>query len=150
MSLSLSLPEWPGMARNDPLTEHKWSIRSRSAVDSAQWDWGITPGVLIPTYSYYFLTQFGSFLFIQVCTFIEKIQCPTENKKIWPFDEEEWVQISNILHLSTFGSRFAKVSLGHKSLLLFFFFHNSLIIHDIIHEIGFKYFYLYFFTIYYH
>ncbi len=25
-----------------------------------------TPSVLIPTYSYYFLTQFGSFLFIRV------------------------------------------------------------------------------------
>ncbi len=27
---------------------------------------GITPGVLIPTYSYYFLTHFGSFLFVRV------------------------------------------------------------------------------------
>ncbi len=42
---------------------------------------GITPGVLIPTYSSYFLTQFGLFLFLRVKykysssyvrTFIEK------------------------------------------------------------------------------
>ncbi len=41
-------------------------IRLHSAVDSAQWDWGITTGVLIPTYSYYFLNQFGSFLLVCV------------------------------------------------------------------------------------
>ncbi len=31
----------------------------------------LTSGVLIPTYSYYFLTQFGSFLFVRVKYYIE-------------------------------------------------------------------------------
>ncbi len=31
----------------------------------------LTPGVLIPTYSYYFLTQFGSFLFVCVTYYVE-------------------------------------------------------------------------------
>ncbi len=31
----------------------------------------LTPGVLIPTYSYYFLTQFGSFLFVHVKYYVE-------------------------------------------------------------------------------
>ncbi len=31
----------------------------------------LTPGVLIGTYSYYFLTQFGSFLFVRVKYYVE-------------------------------------------------------------------------------
>ncbi len=31
----------------------------------------LTPGVLIRTYSYYFLTQFGSFLFVRVKYYVE-------------------------------------------------------------------------------
>ncbi len=31
----------------------------------------LTLGVLIPTYSYYFLTQFGSFLFFRVKYYVE-------------------------------------------------------------------------------
>ncbi len=38
LSLSLSLPEWPGMNMNHV----EWSICARSAVDSAQWDLSIT------------------------------------------------------------------------------------------------------------
>ncbi len=38
---------------------------------------------------------------------------PNYKKKNWRFDEEEWVRISNFLHLSTFGNRYGTVTLGH-------------------------------------
>ncbi len=41
-SLSLSLPEWTRMTRNDPPNKLEWSNSARSAVHSAQWDLGIT------------------------------------------------------------------------------------------------------------
>ncbi len=41
-SLSLSLPKWPGMTKNDHPYKLEWSIRARSAVDGAQWDLGIS------------------------------------------------------------------------------------------------------------
>ncbi len=49
LSLSLSLPKWPGMTRNDHPYKLEWSIRPQSAVDSAQWDWGIIAAGLPPT-----------------------------------------------------------------------------------------------------
>ncbi len=46
--LSSSLPEWPGMTKNDHPYKLEWSIRARTAVDSAKWDLDITTK-LIPT-----------------------------------------------------------------------------------------------------
>ncbi len=34
---------------------------------------------------------------------------------IQPFDEEEWVRISNLLHSATFGTIFLTVKLGHNA-----------------------------------
>ncbi len=85
----------------------------------------LTTGVLIPTYSYYFLTQFGSFLFVRVKYYLELISGRTifelltmSNWKktilcIWPSHKEEWARISNFWHSSSFGSRFVRVGLGH-------------------------------------
>ncbi len=86
----------------------------------------LTTGVLIPTYSYYFLTQFGSFLFVRMkyyielssgCTIFVLLAMSNWKKKIlciWPSDKEEWERISNFLHSSSFRSRFGTVGLGHK------------------------------------
>ncbi len=41
LSLSLSLPEWTRMTRNDLPNKLEWLIRLRSGVDSAQWDWAL-------------------------------------------------------------------------------------------------------------
>ncbi len=35
------------MTRNDTPDKLKWSIRPRSGVDSAQWDWGINKNTLL-------------------------------------------------------------------------------------------------------
>ncbi len=48
-------------------------------------------------------------------TFSEKELCPTEKKKIWPFEEEEWVRISKFLHSATFVTAFLTVRLGHNA-----------------------------------
>ncbi len=77
--------------------------------------------------SYIFLLFSYSIRFILVCSFVwntrynwvafilllrnNRVQL---KKKIWPFNKEEWVRISNFLHSPTFGSRFGTVRLGHK------------------------------------
>ncbi len=72
-----------------------------------------TPGVLICTYSYYFLTQFGSFLFVRVKYYVELsghtifIPCPTEKKRrFYAFDPPT--------KKNGHESRFGIVGLGHN------------------------------------
>ncbi len=98
-------------------------LHPRLAIDSAQWDWGITPGVLIPTYSYYFLTQFGTFLFVHVKYYVELssvLPCsyfhcertvPNWRKKDLTLQQR---RMGANFKCFTFSSRFGIVRLGHK------------------------------------
>ncbi len=52
---------------------------------------------------------------LSICSYFywERTVPNWRKKMIWPFDEEECVQISNFFHSSTFSSRFDTVKLGH-------------------------------------